>query len=215
MKYYILLLVVLLSSCSKDLLYPSPFTNSLEGKFTLSMQTTRDNNGFYHYRFNRTKSFDYTNIFAEATPVTNERYIYNGISVIEGKFDSNAFWIMGDSLTVTLPLYNPFNSLYSSPSFNTPLPVGTKTIILSQFKDFIVPVVPTSPIYFKKYDERMDEYIPQTNNLWTKRIIGPIPKGFIGDTIIIYGKVSWECGNYSIQYPNRTRKVDSLKLIID
>ena len=61
----------------------------------------------------------------------------------------------------------------------------------------------------------MDEYTPQNGNLWTKRIIGPIPQGFIGDTITIYGRASWECGNYSIQYPNRTRKIDSLRLIID
>jgi hypothetical protein len=212
MKYYIFALLLLVS-CTKE--YPSPFSDGKEGEFKVSMQLPKDNNGYYHFQFNRLKSYDYTNIFAEASPITNERYIYNGTSVIEGRFDSNSFWIMGDSLAIIIPLYNPFNSLYSSPYFNTPLPVGTRTIILSQFKDFIVPVVPTTGVYFKQYDSRMDEYIPKPNNLWTKRIIGPIPKTMIGDTIIVYGKAIWEAGNYSLQHPERTRKVDSLKLIIE
>lgn len=214
MKKYIVLLL-LLSSCSKEISYPSPFGNRKDGDFKITAQLPRDNNGYYHYKFNTIKDYNYTSIVAEASRITNERYIYNGTSVIEGDFDSNAFWILGDSLAVTIPLYNPFKSLYSSPYFTSPLPVGTKTVILSQFKGFIVPVVPTSPIYFKEYDMRMDEYKPNNNNLWTKRVIGPIPKYMIGDTIVIHGKVAWECGNYSIQNPQYTHKTDSLKLIID
>jgi len=214
MKYYLILLL-LLTSCSKELLYPSPFGDKKEGEFKILVQSPKDNNGYYHYKFNTIKEYNYTDIVAEAIPVINERYIYNGISVIEGKFDSNAFWVLGDSLSVTIQLYSPFTSLYSSPYFTSPLPTRNKTVILSQFKGFIVPVVPTSPIYFKKYDARMDEYKPNGNNLWTKRVIGPIPKYMIGDTITIYGKVAWECGNYSIQYPKYTHKTDSLKLIID
>jgi hypothetical protein len=218
MKKYITVLIVLLTSCSKnDDLYPSPFSNTREGEFKISMQAPKDNNGYYHYKFNPNynPNFNYTHIFAEASPITNERYIYNGSSVIEGKFDSDAFWIIGDSLAITIPLYNPFSSLYSSPYFTTPLPTRNKTVILSQFKGFIVPVVPTTGVYFKKYDSRMDDYIPKSNNLWTKRTIGPIPIYMKGDTITVYSKVAWECGNYSIQYPERTHKIDSLKLIIE
>lgn len=211
MKYLIFILL-LLSACSKE--YPSPFDSGKEGEFKISMQLPKDINGYYYFKFDTTKWFEYTNVFAEASPITNERYIYNGTTVIEGKFDSNSYWIMGDSLSVVIPLYNPFSSLYTSPYFITPLPTKTKTVVLSQFKDFIVPVVPTTGIYFKQYDSRMDEYVPKPNNLWSKRIIGPIPKIMIGDTITIYGKAVWEAGNYSIQYPNRTRKIDSLKLII-
>jgi hypothetical protein len=35
----------------------------------------------------------------------------------------------------------------------------------------------------------------------------------IGDTVKVYAKISWECGNYSLNYPERTHAVDSLKII--
>jgi hypothetical protein len=61
----------------------------------------------------------------------------------------------------------------------------------------------------------MDEYKPSGNNMWTKQLIGPIPAQYRGDTIKIYVKTYWECGNYSLTYPERTEKIDSLSLIID
>jgi hypothetical protein len=178
------------------------------------MGTPKDARGYFHYKFDRTKSFNYTSVYAEATPITNERYLYNGVSVVESEFDTDTYWVF-DTLTVTIPLYNPFRSLYSSPYFNTPLSVGTKTVTLSQYRNTIVPLIATSSTYFKNYDARMDEYKPSGNNMWTKQLIGPIPAQYRGDTIKIYVKTYWECGNYSITYPERTEKIDSLSLIID
>lgn len=223
MKYIILILIFLLSSCIKKPIYIlpnenniSPFGNKKEGEFKiLRYPNTKDSNGYYHYKLNRSVQYNYTDVIAEASPIVNKYYRYNNTSVIESTFDGNAFLILGDSMSVTIPLYNPFNSLYSSPYFNYPISVKNKTIILSQFSGFIVPVVPTNKIYFKEYDARMDIYKPTGNNLWAKRIIGPIPKYMIGDTITIYGKVFWECGTYSINFPKYTNKKDSLKLIID
>jgi hypothetical protein len=215
MKKILLVLLIAATGCAKTAEYPSPFGNKLEGEFKVSMKAPKDNNGYYHYQYNTAKEYDYTSIYTEASAITNERYIYNGTSVIEGAFDSDSYWIMGENIGIKLPLYNPFRSLYSSPYFTTPLPVGTKTIVLSQYKNFIVEVVPTSPIYFKKYDSRMDEYVPKGNNLWTKRIIGPIPKYMRGDTIKVYANIAWECGNYSLTHPERTHKIDSINLIID
>ena len=215
MKKILLILLVAVASCSKRVDYPSPFSNRLDGEFTVSMKVPKDNNGYYHFQFNPSKDFEYTNIYAEASPVTNERYLYNGISVIEGAFDSDSYWILGENIGVKIPLYNPFRSLYTSPYFTSPLPVGTRSIVLAQYKNSIVEVVPPTKVYFKKYDSRMDEYIPKGNNLWTKRIIGPIPKYMRGDTLRIYANIAWECGNYSLTYPERTHKLDSINLIID
>ena len=216
MKQFITLFSVLvLFGCSKDgLQYPSPFTNSNEGQVSITMGTPKDARGYFHYKFDRTKSFNYTSVYAEATPITNERYLYNGVSVVESEFDTDTYWVF-DTLTVTIPLYNPFRSLYSSPYFNTPLSVGTKTVTLSQYRNTIVPLIATSSTYFKNYDARMDEYKPSGNNMWTKQLIGPIPAQYRGDTIKIYVKTYWECGNYSLTYPERTEKIDSLSLIID
>jgi hypothetical protein len=79
----------------------------------------------------------------------------------------------------------------------------------------MVPLVENYRTYFKKYDSRMDEYRPQGDMMWTKQLIGPIPTSYKGDTIKVYVKVFWEAGNYSITYPKRTEKIDSLSLIID
>ena len=212
--YVILLGILTLFGCKKEeIKYPSPFTGTDRGVVKLAMKYPKDNNGYYHVTLNPNDPYSYNNIFVEASKITNERYIYNGISVIEAKFDSNSYWVIGENLVVTLPLYNPFSSLYTSPYFNTPIPVGTKTITLSQFNGQIVPLVPPTGIYLKDYDARMDEYQPSFNNMWSKRIIGPIPATMIGDTVKVYAKISWECGNYSLTYPERTHAVDSLKII--
>lgn len=222
MKYYSLILFVLIVSCSKPNYQPvvdrynSPFGTKKEGEFKMSSQKyPRDINGYYHYKFDRSIPYNYTDIVGEASAVSDSYYSYNGTTVIEGTFDSNSFLILGDSLSVTIPLYSPFNSLYSSPYFNYPISTKNKTVVLSQFKGSIVPVVPTTKTYFKQYDSRMDDYKPTGTNLWTKRVVGPIPKYMIGDTITIYGKASWDCGNYSTKFPQYTHKTDSLKLIID
>lgn len=223
MKYLILLLFVLFTSCVKDSVYTdvvekdiSPFGDKKEGEFKITTRTrSRDVNGYYHYKFNTSLKYNYTDIVAEASQIVNPYYTYNGSSVVEASFDGNAFFILGDSLVVTIPMYNPFNSLSSSPYFTNPISVNNRTVVLSQFKGFIVPVVPSTKIYFKQYDPRMDEYKPTGTNLWTKRVIGPIPKYMIGDTITIYGKASWDCGSYSIEFPQYTQKTDFIKLIID
>ena len=210
----VLLSALVLFGCEKELQYPSPFTNGIEGQTKLTMNAPKDARGYYHFQFDNTKSFNYTSVYAEATPVTNPRYLYNGVSVIESRFDTDTYWLF-DTLTVTIPLYSPFTSLYSSPYFRTPLPVGNRTVTLSQFANTMVPLVENYRTYFKKYDSRMDEYRPQGDMMWTKQLIGPIPASYKGDTIKVYVKVFWETGNYSITYPKRTEKIDSLSLIID
>ena len=216
MKNIILIVIAsTLLSCSKDdMLYPSPFSNGIEGQTKITMNTPKDARGYYHYKFDNTKSFNYTMVYAEATPITNERYLYNGTSVIESKFDTDTYWLF-DTLTVTIPLYSPFTSLYSNPYFRTPLSVGNRTVTLSQFANTMVPLIEDYRTYFKKYDSRMDEYRPQGDMMWTKQMVGPIPSSYRGDTIKLYVKTFWECGNYSITYPKRTEKIDSLSLIID
>jgi len=60
-----------------------------------------------------------------------------------------------------------------------------------------------------------DEYLPTdtSSRAWSKRIIGPIPIYFKGDTVKIYCNISWDLGQYSINHPNLTNKLDSIKII--
>ena len=217
-KLIILLSVIALSGCQELGItpkYPSPFTGTDRGIVKLSMNYPKDSKGYYHVLLNPNTSYSYNSIFVEASKVTNKRYLYNGVSVLQADFDSDSYWVIGPKLLVTLPLYNPFRSLYSSPYFRVPIPVGSKTITLSQFEGQIVSLVQETGIYLKDYDYRMDEYKPDVNNMWGKRIIGPIPYYMKGDTIKVYGRVYWECGNYTLTYPDRTTVIDSLKIIFE
>lgn len=214
----VIILSFLFFSCdfvAPEITYPSPFANSDRGNVKLSMKYPKDINGYYHVPLDPNKSYTYHTIYVEASRITNTRYIYNGISVIEADFDCNSYWIIGPQLSVKIPFYSPFKSLYTSPYFKTPIQVGTQTIILSQYDGQIVPLIQDTGIYLKNYDSRMDEYQPDPNNMWTKRIIGPIPYEMKGDTIVAYGRVYWECGNYTLTYPDRTTIIDSIKIVFE
>jgi hypothetical protein len=80
--------------------------------------------------------------------------------------------------------------------------------------------VQTSGIYFKDYfagslSKPADEYKPTdpVTMSWSKRIIGPVPKFYKGDTIKVYCNVSWDLGQYSIDYPLLSEKLDSINII--
>ena len=218
-------LVFLLSSCEKlfqsqKTVYPNPFVGGV-GKVELAMNYPKDANGYYLVTLNPNTSFSRFNLYVEASNLI-DRYQYNGVSVVEASFDSDTYWVIGPDLTVTLPLYQPFQGYYTSPYFNTPIPVGSTTIVLSQFQGSIVPIVQESGIYLKKYFagslyKPADEYKPSDPEKmsWGKRIVGPIPNYMIGDTITIYGKVSWEAGNYTLQHPDETKKTATISIIFN
>lgn len=218
-KGYVLLIALLLTlvSCEKNI-DPYPFENGKRSK--LVMLYPKDANGYYLVPIDTTRNSNRFNIYVEATKLI-PFYWYNGVSVMNVKFDSNSYWVLGTvsgDLAVTIPLYSPFTSLYSSPYFNTPLPVDTTTVILSQYRNSIVPIVQESGIYLKEYFagsmyQPADEYQPETGMYWGKRIIGPVPKYFKGDTITVYSKVFWDAGNYTYENPNETTKIDSVKVI--
>lgn len=211
---HLLLILVTLSGCTKELksLSPVPPTFfNLETK--LIAPYPKNSDGYYLVHLDTITVYNRFSIYVEGTRINDSRYYYNNVPVVEAKFDCSAYWVLTDSLLVNIPLYSPFTSLYSSPYFNIPIPVRDTSIILSQFANQIVPIVPPTGIYLKDYDSRMDEYRPRNGFMWSKRIIGPVPSYFRGDTITTYVKTSWELGNYSLSYPNSTFKTDSLKII--
>jgi hypothetical protein len=101
---------------------------------------------------------------------------------------------------------------------HTPIPVKNKTVVLSQYANSIVEMVQETSIYLKEYDpgnsyKPADEYKPEEGMYWSKRIVGPIPGYFKGDTIIVYSKTEWDAGNYTYEHPDETTKIDSVKII--
>ena len=109
---------------------------------------------------------------------TSPEYHYNGEPHIIATFDTDSYWIMGDSLSVTFPLYKPWVGLETQ--WGDPIPVGTQTIYLNQFAGQVLPLVQKSEIYF--------------NEGYSKRIVGPVPPEFENDTIQIWMKVWWDGG---------------------
>jgi hypothetical protein len=218
------LYVILLVACNKEVLDPISINTSKSPFMTtpgtlLSMKYPKDANGFFHVPMDTTMSYSRFDIYVEATKVI-PAYRYNGTSVIVASFDCDSYWIISNSLAVTIPLYNPFTSLSSNAYFTTRLPVKDTTIILSQFKNYIVPIVQSTSIYLKDYFggslyKPADEYTPTdtATRAWSKRIIGPIPQIFKGDTIKVYGYISWDLGQYSIDHPELSNKLDSIKII--
>jgi hypothetical protein len=183
------------------------------------MKYPKDANGYFLVPMDTTMSYSRFDIYVEATKVIPS-YRYNGTSVIVASFDCDSYWIISNSLAVTIPLYNPFTSLSSNAYFTTRLPVKDTTIILSQYKNYIVPIVQSTGIYLKDYFagslyKPADEYMPTdpVTRAWSKRIIGPVPKFFKGDTIKVYCDISWDLGQYSVNNPGLSNKLDSIKII--
>ena len=206
------LMLLLLVGCKKEL--ESPFINGNRSKITLNYP--RDSRGFYLVTLD-TGEFSRFNIYVEASEV-KPYYQYNGTSVIEVNFDSDTYWIIDKALAVKVPLYS-YRGLFTNPNFRRPLPVKNITVILEQYKNSIVPIVQETGIYLKKYFpgslyQPADEYKPEDGMLWGKRIVGPVPRYMKGDTIKVYAQVFWEAGNYTWEYPDRTKKLDSVQIIL-
>ena len=118
-KGYALLIILLLvlTSCEKEWVDPYPFENGKRSK--LVMNYPKDARGYYLVPLDTTSYSNKFNIYIEASKLI-PFYHYNGVSVMQAKFDSDSYWVLGTisgDLAVTIPLYSPFTSLYSSPYF--------------------------------------------------------------------------------------------------
>lgn len=221
-KGYVLLLLLFIFGCEKqpqELIVPQSSTSEeISVSYKLVLNYPKDSNGRYQVPL-LDSGYTRFNIFVEANGLP-DKYEYNNQSVISAQFDSSSYWVMGDSYSFTIPLYNPFTSLSSNKYYTNPIPVGSTTIILSQFEGTIVPIVQDTKIYLKEYkgpstDYPGDEYVPTNNknNYWSKRIVGPVPYYMKGKTATIYSKIFWDAGNYSYLNPDKTTKLDSIKVI--
>lgn len=224
-KGYVLLLAIIVvlafTSCEKILGIrndPYPFENGKRSK--LVCLYPQDANGYYLVPIDTTSNANTFDVYIEASKLI-PFYAYNGSYVIQSNFDSDSWWVLGagaGDLVVTIPLYSPFSSLYSSPYFSVPLPVKDTTITLNQYKNSIVRIVQESGVYLKEYFagdmyQPADEYQPEEGMYWGKRIVGPIPKYFVDDTVKIYSQMYWDAGNYTYTHQSETLKVDEIKVI--
>jgi hypothetical protein len=224
-KYVSFITILFLVACNKEVIKQNEQPDVTKSPFMttpgtlLTMKYPKDANGYFLVPMDTIMNYSRFDIYVEATKVIPS-YRYNGISVIVASFDCDSYWIISNSLAVTIPLYNPFTSLSSNSYFTNRLPVKDTTIILSQYKNYIVPIVQSTGIYLKDYfagslNKPADEYMPTdpVTRAWSKRIIGPVPKFFKGDTIKVYCNVSWDLGQYSSENAGLSNKLDSINII--
>jgi len=197
--YILYIVIISLFGCYKEEDVAPP---CIGGCNAFVIFTEKDNNGYHHV--NITQQYSSFTIYIEASDIIPE-YRYNGMAVVEGWFDTDTYWQLQDTIAFIIPLYKGFGGLKSSPYWNaTPLAIGNKTVYLSQYAGMLVPIVQQNTrTYFQRYEENYigftSEYKPQEGNLWSKRIVGPIPIEMEGDTIQIFTKIIWEAGNNSIE----------------
>lgn len=217
MKAWLYLVAILATvGCKKVEVDPYPFLNGKQSKLTMNYE--KDINGYYLVPIDSNSNSNRINMYVEASDLI-DHYKYNGVTVIESTFDCSSYWclgILGEDLGIILPLYQPFGS-YRFPT-GKPIAVKDTFLRLDQFKNTLVPMVSEYGIYLKKYFEGnmyqpADEYKPESGMLWSKKIAGPIPGYFVGDTISVYSKIFWDCSNWSVTHPKETFKYDSIKII--
>ena len=206
MKSFFLFIILLITiSCS--LLEKEEINNSIcpDGDCWVKLYTDfeEDSNGYHHvepYWFSETSGrFD---LLIESSP-TIGRCQYNGMTVVSSKFDSDTFWEVESGLSFTFGLYNPFESLYTQQG--NIIKVRDTTVTIDYFQGEIIPVVQETSIYHDVKD-KMECYgwsNPKSGNtpletgnciLYSKRIVGPLIREMIGDTLKIYSETFFDCG---------------------
>lgn len=129
---------------------------------------------------------------------------YNGVSVVSTKFDSSSYWEVESGLSFTYGLYNPFQSLSSQNG--TVIRVRDTTVTINYLQGQIVPIVQETPVSHDVKDKRTCWGWTNTNSGPTpietnncvmigKKIVGPILREMIGDTLKIYSITTFSCGN--------------------
>lgn len=151
---FILLTLSVLSSCSKDEVYPDVCIDG-DCNAILKLQYPQDSNGFYHIKLDGTTRFD-VEIFADNI---NDYWRYGGRPVAFAIFNSDASRIiMGDE----------------------------------------VKLVQETEIYLSEVD---------INQLYGKRVIGPVVNEFVGDTITVDATVYWDGGVKLFEKYQKTLKI--------
>ena len=202
MRTLLLLFIILLSSCSKD---NNENRICPDGDCWVRLYTDfeQDSNGYHLVKPEWSSEISGRfNLHIESSP-TIGRCQYNGVTVVSSRFDSDTFWEVESGLSFTFGLYNPFESLYTQQG--NIIKVRDTTVTLNYFQGEIIPVVQETPVNHGVKD-KMECYgwdnpksgptPTETGNciLYSKRIVGPLIREMVGDTLKIYSETFFDCG---------------------
>lgn len=182
----VVVLLALFFSCEKEQII-SPVCESGDCNASIYSNYPKDSNGYTHVELDWTTEYlPYFTIDIEATR-THPSFHYNNIPIVSAEFDTDSYYVLGDSIAFTIPLYSPYIGLETYEGF--PIAVQDTTVYLSQFEGMVFPIVQNDTrIYFSDNQEGL---------FTAKRTIGPIPEEFKNDTVTIFMKVFWDAGSYS------------------
>ena len=168
-------LIVLAFFLSCDQKDPVCITGECQGQMYLDY--TKDNNGYYHVPLDWSGQFLPDLIFMLRGSKTTTRCMAADNSIIYAYFDTDTYWALDENFAITIPLYNPFTDLHSGKNGTNPISTRDTSIVLSQFKGTLVPIVQTNArIMLKEYFEGSfsrpaDEFKPKDINkyYWSKK----------------------------------------------
>ena len=215
MKKILLLSLLLISSCEKDNLKPCEeiedyncyiakdfdelqgeyvcIDNNCDASFGISTAgsvlgastpldieyISPDENGYFNIYLNfEGEYWPWFKIDAYATKLKKE-WLINGVPFVTAGFTSDKAWVIGDTLTYSVPLYRPYGGLTNSSG--QMIPEQTNEVTLTQFAGIEVNLVQNAAIYFSE----------RGNFLWSRRVVGPVPPFFVGDTATIAMRIQW------------------------
>jgi len=213
-KRLLLILTLLFFSCEKEEAVCS--TGDCKGQMFLDYE--QDSNGYYHVPLDWTGQYlPRFNIYVEGTK-TNYRCQAAGNSIIYAYFDTDTYWALDENFAITIPLYNPWLGPYTDPNGNKLISLRDTTIVLSQFKGTLIPIVQTNVrIMLKEYfsgsiSRPADEFKPTDPEeyYWSKRIAGPIHPDLKSDTVSVYMQMIWDCGS-----DTETKNYGPIKIIFE
>lgn len=197
MKYLIIFSFLLIIQCEKpigEVEFISDIESYCDGDCWVKLYTEvkSDDSGFYHIE----RNFESNNpIRFNVNIESNEmrkNLRYNGVSNIVSNFSSKYNYTI-NSIVFTIPLYNPFQSLYT---YNGMIKVKDTLISINYFKGEKYPLVQPTKVYHSK--KKKGKW------LYSKKII-PLFKEMVGDTLVVYSDTSFD---------SKLHIKDSIKIII-
>ena len=216
----IYLLVLLVTSCTKQSIHQSPCDGNCDTYYDVVYENqiiSPNSNGYYEIDWN---GLNYFQIKGRLTPLNNQ-YVINDVPLVEAKFDSD-YWVVFDSILFQVPMYS-YLGWFNSSSLNTPIPFGNYTYTLNDLIDLHPPTnivgyqipkhfctdCPYAPTLVGTYSKYT--YNPTQNILLDNEMIGDTINVFIETVFNTEGGV-WYHG-HETPVPKETI-ADQIKIII-
>ncbi len=194
MRYLIIFCFVFLIQCDKqveDIEVINKVEGFCNGDCWVKLYTENpDTNGYYHVYREFGGSYPPRFDLNIESSLMIDRYVYNNVYNVSSYFSSKWNHTI-DNLVFSLPLYNPFQSLYT---YNGMIPIRDTIVTIDYFKGEIYPVVQETRVYHSLKDDV----------LYSKKII-PLFEEMINDTMTVYSNTNFD---------SRLQIQDSIKIII-